>query len=47
MGIYLQWLLEGFKAGLSRETVMADAAERYAAQWGQDKILQIGTERAG
>lgn len=47
MGRYLQWLLEGFKAGLSRDTVMADAAERYAAQWGRDKILPIGTERAG
>ncbi len=45
MGTYVQWLLEGLKAGVSRETVMADAAQRYAAQWGRDKILQIGTER--
>src|SRR3989338_7781083 len=35
MGTYLTWLLEGFKGGLRRETVMADAAERYRAIWGQ------------
>lgn len=38
MGTYLRWLLEGFRGGLDRQTVMADAAERYAAQWGRDKI---------
>ena len=43
MGTYLQWLLEGFAAGLHRDTVMADAAERYAAQWGRDMIVNIGT----
>lgn len=42
MGTYLQWLLEGFKAGLSRETVLADAAERYASRWGREHIVQIG-----
>lgn len=34
IGAYLQWLLGGFDAGLDRETVLADAAERYAARWG-------------
>jgi len=47
MGTYLHWLLEGFAAGLRRETVMADAAQRYAARWGTDKIAQIGTDRQG
>jgi hypothetical protein len=41
MGNYLQWLMEGFKAGLNRDTVMADAAERYAEQWGADKVNQV------
>ena len=41
MGTYLQWLLEGFKAGLPRQTVLADAAERYTKAWGKDKISSI------
>ncbi|MBI3616077.1 MAG: hypothetical protein HY211_06140 [Candidatus Omnitrophica bacterium] len=41
IGMYLSWLLEGFKAGLSRETVMADAANRYAQRWGRDKVTQV------
>ncbi len=41
MGTYLHWLLEGFKAGLSRETVLADAAQRYTKIWGKDKILSV------
>lgn len=41
MGTYLKWLMEGFKANLPRETVLADAAERYAKMWGKDKILSV------
>lgn len=41
MGTYLQWLIEGFKGGLDRETVMADAAERYGAVWGKDKVTEV------
>jgi hypothetical protein len=41
MGTYLMWLLEGFKAGQSRETIMADAAERYVKRWGTDKVTGI------
>ena len=41
MGTYIQWLLEGFKAGLGRQTVLADAAERYAAVWGKDKVRSV------
>jgi hypothetical protein len=39
MGTYLNWLLEGLRAGLPRRTVMADAAERYAVKWGRNKIV--------
>ncbi len=39
MGTYLEWLIEGFKAGLPRETVLADAAQRYGKIWGKDKII--------
>ncbi len=45
MGTYIKWLIDGFKAGLDRSTVLADAAERYGRQWGMDKI--ITTEGAG
>jgi len=41
MGTYIQWLIEGFKAGLDRDTLMADAAERYCAIWGKDKVMEV------
>lgn len=41
MGTYLQWLLEGFREGLDRDTVMANAAERYTALWGKDKVTHV------
>ena len=44
MGTYLQWLLEGFDAGLGRAAVMADAAERYAARWGRSNVMAINTD---
>jgi len=40
-GAYLGWLMEGFKARLPRETVMADASERYSKMWGKDKIFSV------
>lgn len=40
-GMYLNCLLDGFKAGLPRGVVMADAAERYGKMWGADKITEI------
>jgi hypothetical protein len=42
IGVYLRWLVDGFKAGLPRKTVMADASERYCRAWGGDKIKAIG-----
>lgn len=41
MGTYLQWLIEGFTAGESRELALARAAERYAAAWGEDKVVRV------
>jgi len=41
MGTYLNWILEGFKDDLPRETVLADAAERYSKEWGKDKVFSI------
>lgn len=43
IGTYLQWMIEDFKAGCKRATAMANAAQRYAEQWGQDKVLAINT----
>ncbi|MQF67075.1 hypothetical protein FIM07_01365 [SAR202 cluster bacterium AD-802-F09_MRT_200m] len=44
MGTYIQWMLEGLRAGLDRETVMAEAAERYCAKWGEDTITRLGSK---
>jgi len=41
MGTYLQWLLEGYKKGLSRDDIMAKAADRYKKQWGHDKVVTL------
>jgi len=40
IGDYLSWLVDGFDRGLDRETVMAQASTRYAAIWGEDKVLR-------
>ena len=45
MGTYLKWLLDGLKSGLSRDVVMADAAERYCKAWGYDKVTEITCSR--
>lgn len=44
MGTYLHWLLEGFQAGHDRESIMADAAQRYCDIWGNDKVTTINGE---
>jgi len=41
IGTYLKWLLDGFKAGLGRDTILADAADRYTKLWGKDKITEV------
>jgi hypothetical protein len=44
MGDYLKWVLNGLNEGLGRETVLADAAERYCRAWGQDKVIDVRPE---
>lgn len=44
MGTYLKWMIEDFKAGCDRKTVMTNAAERYCKRWGQDKIVSINAQ---
>jgi len=39
IGEYIKWMLDGFRAGLDRDTILADAAERYCKQWGYDKVI--------
>lgn len=39
IGTYLHWLIQGYEQGLDRDTIMADAAERYTERWGEDKII--------
>lgn len=41
MGTYLKWLIEGYEAGLPKETVLSDAAERYCLAWGRDKVTSV------
>ncbi len=41
MGNYLKAILDGFKDGQSRETVMNDVAEKYCEKWGHDKVRSI------
>ena len=43
MGTYIKWLIDGFKAGMDRETIMADAAERYCEKWGKDKVTSVNS----
>jgi len=46
MGTYLQWLIEGFEEGLSRDIILADAAERYCKLWGEDKVIEISPDNS-
>jgi hypothetical protein len=40
IGDYLSWLVDGFERGLNRDAVMARASDRYAAIWGNDKVIR-------
>lgn len=40
-GDYIQWLVEGFKAGKDRLSVIEEASERYAKLWGDDKVHRV------
>ena len=39
IGNYLHYLLEGFDMKLNLDKIMENAAEKYAAKWGKDKII--------
>lgn len=39
MSLYMQDLLNGFENGLNRNIIMADAAQKYADRWGNDKVI--------
>jgi hypothetical protein len=39
MGTYLNWLIQGYEQGLTKEAVMANAAEKYRDNWGFDKVI--------
>jgi hypothetical protein len=38
LGMYLQWCLNGFEAGMEREEVIVQANELYAAEWGHERV---------
>lgn len=40
IGDYLSWLVDGFERGLDRNVVMEQASDRYAALWGNDKVIR-------
>ena len=39
MNAFLNYLLEGFKQDLARDDALQMAAERYASDWGDDKVI--------
>jgi hypothetical protein len=41
VGTYLDWVLKSLHAGAGRDVALADAAERYVATWGRDKIRSV------
>ena len=38
---YLNKLIDGFKKGINRDTILANAAEQYSEKWGADKIKSV------
>jgi hypothetical protein len=43
IGTYMHWLIQGYEKGLDRESIMANAAERYSKIWGSDKVMSINS----
>lgn len=46
MGTYMRWLLEAFDSGKDRNRAILYANERYAQQWGEDKIINKRNKNA-
>ena len=45
MGTYPRWCLEGFDAGLKGDDVLSRTGEKYAAHWGEDKVMKLLKEK--
>jgi hypothetical protein len=41
IGAYMQWLLESFDKGKSRDDAIQYANKLYAEQWGEDKVINM------
>lgn len=41
IGAFLQWLMDGFEQGLERNEAMKNAAHKYVAAWGADKVISM------
>ncbi|MFZ3122418.1 MAG: hypothetical protein WA104_03510 [Thermodesulfovibrionales bacterium] len=41
VGTYMRWFLEAIDAGNGRETALQLVNERYAAEWGRDKVIEM------
>ena len=40
-GVYVRWLLEGFDEGKDRDAAIGHANERYAREWGSNKVISF------
>lgn len=45
MGTYIRWVLESFDAGKNRDEAIRNANEQYAKKWGEDKIIDMESQR--
>ena len=43
IGTYIRWLQKGFEEGLERDASIAQASQKYADAWGEDKIYYSGS----
>lgn len=43
MGTFLNWIIEGYRSGLTKEIVLSNAAQRYCDIWGNDKVVSVNT----
>ena len=41
IGCYIRWLLEAFDTGQDRDSAIRQANERYAGEWGADKVISV------
>lgn len=47
IGMYLNYLIQGFNDGFSRDQVLEIAAKKFGDQWGKDKVIKfLGSSHA-